>query len=202
MIIFSLLILAGFAISLRSTTGKKIVTIIYTLTVLWYCFFCRLPLFTSVPAAADDTGLTQQMVSSPSLTEQIWKAVVAIFGSQPDGTLAGGGIFRAIVMNCLLFVPCGYLLMLWMRPSHSENCEGKCENRREVTMRGKERQKISGRITAVVIALALSITIELLQEITGLGMADWKDVLGNVAGAAVGVLMVLLYDRHRTVEMQ
>ena len=32
--------------------------------------------------------------------------------------------------------------------------------------------------------------IELLQEWTGLGMADWKDTLSNALGGALGVLIV------------
>lgn len=172
-VIFSALIIGGFAISVKSITSRKIITVIYTLTLLWYTFLCRLPLFTSVPAAADDGSSAP---ASPSLAEQIWRGVVAIFGSQSDGTLAGSGVAKGIVMNALLFVPCGSLLLLWIPAL---------------------REKRKGRIVAILICMGISIIIELLQEITGLGMADWKDVLGNSMGAAVGVGMVIVWERHR-----
>jgi glycopeptide antibiotics resistance protein len=38
--------------------------------------------------------------------------------------------------------------------------------------------------------MAVSVGIELLQEWTGLGMADWKDVLSNALGGVAGVLIV------------
>ncbi len=191
LIIFSTLILTGFIISVHSTTGRRIITVIYILTVLWYCFLCRLPLFTTVPAAADSTA-DVVVKTEPSESHQIWKVVVTIFGSQPDGTLAGGGVFKAVVFNMLLFIPLGYLLLLWYP---------------------RLRQTRKGRIVAVLIILAVSMTIEGLQELTGLGMADWKDVLGNSLGGGVGVLMVYFSyrscpdpapqekDEHRTVRI-
>ena len=48
---------------------------------------------------------------------------------------------------------------------------------------------------AVVICIAVSVGIELLQEWTGLGMADWKDVVSNALGGAVGVLIVKVSER-------
>lgn len=171
MIIFSLLIIGGFHISLRSLTGKKIVTVIYTLTLLWYTFLCRLPLL-STPVYGSDTAPVE--TAEPTVAQQIWKAVATIFGSQPDGTLAGGGVFISTLFNCLLFIPLGFLLLLWIP---------------------KLREKRKGRIAAVAVCLLLSVVIECVQEVTGLGMADWKDVISNTLGAAVGVGMVMMYDR-------
>ena len=37
---------------------RKIVTVIYTFVLLWYTLLCRLPMFTSVPVAADSTIIT------------------------------------------------------------------------------------------------------------------------------------------------
>lgn len=163
-IIFSALILLGFYISTRSIRLRKIVTVIYTFVLLWYTLLCRLPLFTSVPVAADST-ITTTPATELSFAKSLIEAVIAIFGPQPDGTLAGDGVVRAMTFNALLFVPMGYLLLLWFRSLRKNPW------------------------LAVGICTAVSVGIELLQEWTGLGMADWKDVLANALGGAVGVLI-------------
>lgn len=163
LLIFSILILLGFNLSTHSLTSRKLVTVIYTLTLLYYTLLCRIPTILSTPVYGSDTTAVP---TTPSTAEKIWTVLKLIFGSQPDGTLAGGGVFVSIVMNGLLFVPCGYLLMIWFP------------------------QLRRRRGAAVVIALAVSICIELLQEITGLGMGDWKDIIGNTLGAAIGIVMV------------
>ena len=164
-IIFSALILLGFYISNRSIRMRKIVTVIYTFVLLWYTLLCRLPLFTPAPVAADST-ITTTPATELSFAERLIEAVIAIFGPQPDGTLAGDGVVRAMTFNALLFVPMGYLLLLWF-----------CRLRKNPR-------------PAVGICTAVSVGIELLQEWTGLGMADWKDVLSNALGGIVGVLIV------------
>ena len=169
-IIFSALILLGFYISNRSIRMRKIVTVIYTFVLLWYTLLCRLPMFTSVPVAADST-ITTTLARESSLAERLIEAVTAIFGPQPDGTLAGDGVVKAMIFNAMLFVPMGYLLLPWFR-----------------------RLRKSPWL-AVVICIAVSVGIELLQEWTGLGMADWKDVVSNALGGAVGVLIVKVSGR-------
>lgn len=165
MIIFSTLILLGFYISTSSIRLFKIVTVIYTFVLLWYTLLCRLPLFTSVPVVADST-ITITPATELSFAESLIEAVNAIFGPQPDGTLAGDGVVRAMTFNALLFVPMGYLLLLWFRSLRKRPW------------------------FAVGICTVISVGIELFQEWTGLGMADWKDVLANALGGAVGVLIV------------
>ena len=164
-IIFSTLILLGLCISTRSIRLRKIVTVIYTFVLLWYTLLCRLPLFTPVPVAADST-ITTTPVTELSFAESWIEAVIAILGPQPDGTLAGDGVVRAMTFNALLFVPMGYLLLLWFRRLRKNPW------------------------LAVGICTAVSVGIELLQEWAGLGMADWKDVLSNALGGAAGVLIV------------
>jgi glycopeptide antibiotics resistance protein len=163
-IIFSALILLGLYISTRSIRLRKIVTIIYTFVLLWYTLLCRLPLFTSVPVAADST-ITTTPATELSFAERLVEAVIAIFGPQPDGTLAGDGVVRAMTFNALLFMPMGYLLLLWFRSLRKNPW------------------------LSVGICTAVSVGIELLQEWTGLGMADWMDVLSNALGGIVGVLI-------------
>lgn len=169
-IIFSALILLGLYASSYSIRLRKIITVVYSFTLLYYTFICRLPLFTSVPVAADST-ITTTSATEPSLAERLIEAVVAIFGSQPDGTLAGEGVVKAITFNAMLFVPMGYVLLLWFR-------------------RLRKRSWL-----AVVICTVVSVSIELLQEWTGLGMADWKDVVSNALGGAVGVLILKVSER-------
>ena len=169
-IIFSALILLGFYISNRSIRMRKIVTVIYTFVLLWYTLLCRLPLFTSVPVAADST-ITTTSATEPSLAERLIEAVSAIFGPQPDGTLASEGVVKAITFNAMLFVPMGYVLLLWFR-------------------RLRKRPWL-----AIVICTIVSVSIELLQEWTGLGMADWKDVVSNALGGAAGVLILKVSER-------
>lgn len=171
-VIFSVLILLAFHISLRSTPLRHLVTVIYLLTLFWYTFGCRMAI-TGVNVYGDDT-LPAIPAPEPSLWEKIINLLKLIWGVQPDGTLAGGGVVKAMVMNGLLFVPLGYLLLLWIPVL---------------------RQKRSGWVAAVLITLAISISIELLQSITSLGMADWKDVIGNTLGGMIGIGMVRGYDR-------
>ena len=97
--------------------------------------------------------------------------MIAIFGPQPDGTLAGEGVVRAMTFNALLFVPMGYLILLWFRSLRKNPW------------------------LVVGICIAVSVGIELFQEWTGLGMADWKDVVSNALGGAVGVLIVKVSGR-------
>jgi glycopeptide antibiotics resistance protein len=165
-IIFSVLTLLGFYISTRSIRLRKIVTVIYTFALLWYTLFCRLLMFTSVSVAAERTITTTPPATEQSFAESLIEAMIAIFGPQPDGTLAGDGVVRAMTFNALLFVPMGYLLLFWFRSLRKNPW------------------------LTVEICTAVSVGIELLQEWTGLGMADWKDVLANVLGGAAGVLLV------------
>ena len=72
-LIFSALILLGFHISTRSITGRRVVLIVYGFTLIWYCFLCRLPLFTSVPVAADNTA-TVVTTTSPSTLQTVVNA--------------------------------------------------------------------------------------------------------------------------------
>ena len=113
MIIFSTLILLGFYLSTRSIRLRKVVTVIYTFVLLWYTLLCRLPLFTSVPVDADTT-ITTSPATEMSFAESLIEVVIAIFGPQPDGTLAGDGVVRAMTFNILLFIPCGYLTAMWL----------------------------------------------------------------------------------------
>lgn len=106
----------------------------------------------------------------PTIWQTVGKLIVKIFGLQPDGTLAGGGVIRSLVFNILLFIPCGYLTALWLLQLVQIRSEKRDKQ-------GRDRRR--GRIVAVAICTVVSILIELLQSLTGLGMADIKDVIGD-----------------------
>jgi len=70
---------------------------------------------------------------------------------------------EAFILNIMLFVPMGYLFGY------------------------KKTWK------TILICSAVSITIEILQEITGFGMFDWNDWIANSIGATIGVVMARMY---------
>jgi glycopeptide antibiotics resistance protein len=123
----------------------------------------------------------------PIIWQTVGKLIVEIFGLQPDGTLASGGVIRSLVFN-ILFIPCGSLTALWLL----QLVQIRSEKRDKRDKQGRERR--CGRIVAVAICTVVSILIELLQSLTRLGIADVKDVIGNCIGSVIGVVMVMLYE--------
>ena len=174
LIIFSAMILSGFYLSLRSVTLRRIVTAVYTFALLWYTFLCRIPTLMSTEVYGDNIPSAPAQQGTSNVFEQIGRVLITIFGSQPDGTLAGEGVAKAMVFNALLFVPLSFLILLWFP---------------------QLRKSWNGRAKTVLSCTGVSLLIELTQALAGLGMADWKDVVGNTAGAVVGVVMVMSYDR-------
>lgn len=75
--------------------------------------------------------------------------------------------------------------------SSSVKADGPCFKEK----RSVEKNRVKKGITTILICVATSITIELLQGITGLGMADINDVIANTLGGCVGVGMVWAYSR-------
>ena len=129
--------------------------------------------------------------------EKVLQLLRAIFGMQPNGNLAGN-YREAFVLNVLLFVPLGYLVCLWLPSSEARDAmatgtgsssvkaDGPCLKEK----RSVEKNRVKKGITTILICVATSITIELLQGITGLGMTDINDVIANTLGGCVGVGMV------------
>lgn len=70
---------------------------------------------------------------------------------------------EACILNAMLFVPMGYLV-------HTKHT---CRT--------------------ILICSAVSICIEILQEVTGFGMFDINDWVANSIGAVIGVVMVRMY---------
>ena len=70
---------------------------------------------------------------------------------------------EAFILNIMLFVPMGYLL------------------------------RTKRWWSSLLICSAVSLTIEILQQLTGFGMFDWNDWIANTIGALVGVCMAWIY---------
>lgn len=138
---------------------------------------------TGVNVYGDDT-LPATPAPEPSLWEKLFKLLKLIWGVQPDGTLAGGGVAKTMVFKCLLFIPCGYLTAMYI--SHCGQTRSGENSEKE-----SEKKPWKSAVAAVLIIATVSICIELLQSITSLGMADWKDVLGNTLGGMIGIGMVM-----------
>ena len=83
--------------------------------------------------------------------------------------LLGGRGGKQILLNILLFIPLGYFLCRLLRPRR-----------------------------AVLISLAVSAAIELLQYATYRGMLDVDDLISNGLGAAAGVLIYKLVSSSET----
>lgn len=74
---------------------------------------------------------------------------------------------EAFILNIMLFVPMGYLL------------------------------RTRRWFVSLLICSAVSMCIEVLQEVTGFGMFDWNDWIANSIGAGIGVVMVQIKaSRH------
>lgn len=107
LIIFSFFIILGFCISLRSKNLRAVVSVIYGAVLLYYTFLIRVRF--SVDVSASDYG--HAVNTSKSVVEQIWSILIAIFGMQANGNLAGN-YEQAFVLNVLLMIPLGYLVLL------------------------------------------------------------------------------------------
>lgn len=201
-IVFSFFIILGFRISVRSIKGRATISVIYALTLFWYTLGCRWKI--TVDVAASDYGHTAVTLTTG---EKIWNVLRAIFGMQANGNLAGN-YTQAFVLNVLLMIPLGYLVCLWLLDgdntsseardamatgtgSSSVKADGPCLKEK----RSVEKNRVKKGITTILICVATSITIELLQGITGLGMTDINDVIANTLGGCVGVGMVWAYSR-------
>lgn len=203
-LVFSFLIFLGFHFSIRSRNLRKDISLIYGCVLVWYTFLCRIRL--SVDVSASDYGHTDVTMSTG---EKIWKLLQAIFGMQANGNLAGN-YTQAFVLNVLLMIPLGYLVCLWLLDgdiasseardamatgtgSSSVKADGPCLKEK----RSVEKNRVKKGITTILICVATSITIELLQGITGLGMTDINDVIANTLGGCVGVGMVWVHISYR-----
>jgi glycopeptide antibiotics resistance protein len=75
---------------------------------------------------------------------------------------------EAFILNIMLFVPMGYLL------------------------------RTKRWWSSLLICSAVSLTIEILQQLTGFGMFDWNDWIANTVGSLLGVLVLWTYQKITT----
>ena len=78
---------------------------------------------------------------------------------------------EAFILNIMLFVPMGYLL------------------------RTLRTLRIKRWLGSVLICSAVSMCIEILQQLTGFGMFDWNDWIANSIGGCVGVAALVAYQK-------
>jgi len=201
LIIFSFFIILGFRISLRSKNLRAVISVIYGTVLLYYTFLIRVRF--SVDVSASDYG--HAVNTTKSVAEQIWSILKAIFGMDASGHLAGV-YWEAAILNVLLFVPLGYLVYLHFLCGDGDIASSEEGKAGEAVSTGVDkdvkdeepcvesvRSVEKKGITTILICIAVSICIELLQGITGLGMTDINDVIANTVGGSVGVGMVWFY---------
>ena len=107
------------------------------------------------------------------------------------------------MLNVLLMIPLGYLVGLWLLDGDTASpaardatatITGSLSVKEEEPcvepVRRVEKNRVKKSITTILICVAISITIELYQGLTGLGMTDINDVLANTLGSCVVVAMV------------
>lgn len=114
-----------------------------------------------------------------------------------SGHLAGV-YWEAVVLNVLLFVPLGYLVLLHFLCGEGDTASSEEGKAGEATDKATTERSVEKKsISAILICIAVSICIELLQGITGLGMTDINDVIANALGGCVGVGMVWVHISYR-----
>ena len=94
-----------------------------------------------------------------------------------DWNVDRSGMVRDILLNVILFFPFGFLIQMWFQKNRFNWC-------------------------SVLIPLACSLLIEVLQYAYQLGVSDVTDLISNTIGAACGAAVYLLFNtifkRHKT----
>lgn len=162
LLVFSFFIILGFRISVRSIKGRTFTSLIYGFVLIFYTFLIRVRFIVDV--SADDCGHTSVTISTG---EKIWQLLRAIFGMQPNGNLAGN-YREAFVLNCLLFVPLGYLCLLWMicgssSLSYAVNDKSTSVATTEGRGESESRTLANTVLKSILICVATSLLIEITQ---------------------------------------
>ena len=165
--VFLIFIVVGFILS-RYRRLYPIVAAVYTIALFYYTFLSRMELATT----------TEAVVANSTPVVQHWwvNAAYEIFRMKTSS------YHEAFILNIMLFVPMGYLI-----PTIRTNHKGEQES----TAHGWGMRWLG----SILICSAISITIELLQQLTGFGMFDWNDWIANSIGGCVGVLVLWTYQK-------
>jgi glycopeptide antibiotics resistance protein len=121
------------------------------------------------------SATTSVVISKPApAVKQSWyiKALYEIFRMKTNS------YHEAFILNIMLFVPMGYLIPALLH-RHA----------------GEKGSAVHRWLWTVLICSAVSITIEILQQLTGFGMFDWNDWIANTVGSLLGVLVLYAYQR-------
>jgi len=165
--VFLIFIVVGFILS-RYKKVYPIVAIVYSVALFYYTFLSRMELATT----------TEAVVATSAPVVQHWwvNAAYEIFRMKTSS------YHEAFILNIMLFVPMGYLLM---GSRKGEECADKSKRRADESKR-KSRQWWK----TILICSAVSLTIEILQQLTGFGMFDLNDWGANSIGAGIGVILL------------
>lgn len=163
--VFLIFIVVGFILS-RYRRLYPIVAVVYAIALFYYTFLSRMELATTTEAA---------VANSTPVVQHWWvNAAYEIFRMKTSS------YHEAFILNIMLFVPMGYLI-----PPNIHRHKGEQKS----TAHGSGMRWWG----SVLICSAISITIEILQQLTGFGMFDWNDWIANTIGALVGVCMAWIY---------
>lgn len=121
-----------------------------------------------------EVATTTEAVVSTHVVQQPWyvKALYEIFRMKTSSYK------EAFILNIMLFVPMGYLVPALLH-RHA----------------GEKGSAVHRWLWTVLICSAMSITIEILQQLTGFGMFDWNDWIANSIGGCVGVVILIAYQK-------
>ena len=189
---------------MRSIKGRAFASLIYALTLFWYTLGCRWKV--TVDVAASDYGHTAVTLTTG---EKVLQLLRAIFGMQANGNLAGV-YWQAFILNSYLFIPLGYLVLLWLlcgsssvlgssvgRDVITDGDSSRVNDAAAATSQSEKRTLAKIAFRTEMICIATSFVIEVTQEITKLGMFDINDLLANSIGSCIGIGMVWLWQHLR-----
>lgn len=178
-------IVVGFILS-RHRRLYPIVAIVYLIALFYYTFLSRMELAT-----------TTEAVVSTHVVQQPWYVKVAyeIFRMKTSSYR------EAFILNIMLFVPMGYLIPALLHRHAGEKESAVHGEYTAYTIRstgsdcqsGKGRGDVHRWLCTVLICSAVSLTIEILQQLTGFGMFDWNDWIANSIGATIGVVLIWMH---------
>lgn len=163
--VFLIFIVVGFILS-RYRRIYPIVAVVYAIALFYYTFLSRMELATT----------TEAVVANSTPVVQHWwvNAAYEIFRMKTSSYK------EAFILNIMLFVPMGYLL-----PS-IQAMRGTGPDRQSGEGKGMSRWLWQ----TILICSAVSMCIEILQQLTGFGMFDINDWIANSIGATIGVVLL------------
>lgn len=120
-----------------------------------------------------------------------------------SGHLASVG-WQAFILNSYLFIPLGFLVYLHFLcgdsivPASPRGTEVRDVKAAEPSIKEESEKRTLANtvLKSILICVATSLLIELLQKITELGMLDISDLIANSIGGGVGVVLVFSYVRQ------